>query len=134
MSSRFRSGPGSTPSGESLRAAQGRRGAALSLARWVGVVGVGLCLTAVEIVPAHELLPWLKHCPQPDGSLAVPRNYQLQLASGLQLLWPLAMGGPADYFGEDNYWESVVSFGLIPLVLIGIGSSQRRSTRRREGG
>ncbi len=100
---------------------QGRRGAALSLVRWVGIVGVGLCLTAVEIVPAHELLSWLKRCPQPDGSLAVPRNYQLQLASGLQLLWPLAMGGPADYFGEDNYWESVVSFGLIPLVLIGIG-------------
>ena len=35
---------------------------------------------------------------------------------------PEALGGPADYFGDDNYWESVLSFGLIPLVLIAVAA------------
>jgi hypothetical protein len=33
------------------------------------------------------------------------------------LLSPTALGGPSDYFGDDNYWESVFSIGLVPLVL-----------------
>ena len=50
----------------------------------------------------------------------------------LQLLSPSALGGPADYDGLDNYWESVFSFGLVPLVLVGVacaGSSQRPRVR-----
>jgi hypothetical protein len=115
------------------RGRPGRRAAVLCLARWVGIVGVGICLTAVEIVPAQELLPWLQRSTQPDGSLAVPQKYLPELVSGLQLLWPMALGGPADYFGEDNYWESVISFGLIPLVLIGIGIGAARKRVQARG-
>ena len=33
------------------------------------------------------------------------------------MLSPNALGGPADYFGRDNYWETLFSIGLIPLSL-----------------
>ena len=29
----------------------------------------------------------------------------------------MALGGPADYFGHDNYWETLLSIGLVPLLL-----------------
>ena len=33
------------------------------------------------------------------------------------MLSPTALGGPADYFGRDNYWETLLSIGLVPLLL-----------------
>lgn len=31
--------------------------------------------------------------------------------------FPQPLGGPADYFGDENYWESVLSIGWVPLLL-----------------
>ena len=61
------------------------------------------------------------------GLIGSARNYQLHLVNGLQLLSEEALGGPADYLGVDNFWESVLSFGLVPLVLIVVAvvSSER---------
>ena len=45
---------------------------------------------------------------------------------------PATLGGPAEYFGHENYWESVTSIGLIPLVLAIIGvaaAADRRAAR-----
>jgi hypothetical protein len=80
-------------------------------------MGVGLGLAAIELVPARAVLPWVVKNSQQEAESAVPRKYQLHLVDGLQLLSPGALGGPADYFGDDNYWESVLSFGLVPLIL-----------------
>ena len=33
------------------------------------------------------------------------------------MLSPTALGGPSDYIGDDNYWETIFSIGLIPLGL-----------------
>ncbi len=50
----------------------------------------------------------------------MPRRYDLSALNGFQLLSPAALGGPADYFGDDNYWETVFSIGFVPLVLAAI--------------
>ena len=105
-----------------------RRNAAAIAVQWLAVLGVSLSLVAIELIPARSLLPWVLKSPQPD----VPRNYQLHLVNLLQLLSPGALGGPADYDGIDNFWESVFSFGLVPLVLVGVawaGASQRPRVR-----
>ena len=56
---------------------------------------------------------------RPRRSLASAhsRRYHLEALNGFQLLSPTALGGPADYFGSDNYWETLLSIGLIPLFL-----------------
>ena len=46
---------------------------------------------------------------------AIPRRYHLHALNAFQLLSPDALGGPADYFGDDNYWETVFAIGLVPL-------------------
>ena len=48
---------------------------------------------------------------------SIPGRYHLEALNGLQLLSPTALGGPADYFGRDNYWETLLSIGLVPLLL-----------------
>ena len=50
----------------------------------------------------------------------MPRRYHLEPLNGFQLLSPTALGGPADYFGGDNYWETVFSIGLVPLMLAAV--------------
>ena len=57
----------------------------------------------------------------------------MHLVSGFQLLAPGALGGPADYFGVDNYWESVLSFGLAPLVLLGVAVVAARQRGKARG-
>ena len=100
-----------------LLPSHGRRHNAASVAfRWFAVLAVALSLSAIELVPARSVLSWVLQSQQPD----VPRNYRLYLVNLLQLLSPTALGGPADFAGVDNYWEAVLSFGLIPLVLVGV--------------
>ena len=110
---------------------QGGRGLALLLG-WAGILALCVGMAAVEIVPASQVLPWVQIGPQGEGASGIARNYQLHLVNLLQLLSPRALGGPDDYFGHDNYWESVLSFGLVTLVLIGAGTglSRRRSKVR----
>jgi hypothetical protein len=100
---------------------QGRRGILPGLGRlasWAVILATTLCLAAIELVPTLKVLPWVQKGAPIDGGLVVPKNYQVNLASGFQLLSPEALGGPGDYFGVDNYWESVLSVGFVPLVLI----------------
>ncbi len=92
--------------------------AAAALVRWASVLGITFCLAAIELLPACELLPWVQKSPQQEAATLAPRNYQLHLVNGFQLLSETALGSPADYFGFDNFWESVLSFGLIALVLL----------------
>ncbi len=47
----------------------------------------------------------------------------------MQLLSPTALGGPRDYLGDDNYWETVFSIGLVPLILAVVGAWRRREGR-----
>ena len=49
--------------------------------------------------------------------VGIPQRYHLDGLNAFQLLSPTALGGPADYFGDDNYWETVCSIGLVPLAL-----------------
>ena len=83
------------------------------------MLGVALGLAAIELIPAGSVLPWLSRSPTLSRGM-VPRNYQLHPVNLLQLFSPRALGGPADFDGVDNYWESVFSFGLVPLVLVGV--------------
>ena len=45
------------------------------------------------------------------------------------LLSPTALGGPSDYIGEDNYWETVFSIGLVPLVLAAVAVARHPDRR-----
>ena len=49
--------------------------------------------------------------------MSIPRRYHLEALNGFQLFSPTALGGPADYFGNDNYWETLLSIGFVPLLL-----------------
>ncbi len=123
-------------------ALQGMSGAARETLPWAAVLGVSVALAAVELVPQltvqraaraidapvakgvpgrmgpqrteHEVRGSDERASRPE----VPRHYHVQGLNGFQLLSPRALGGPSDYFGDDNYWETVFSIGLVPLVLL----------------
>ena len=113
-----------------IRGKEGRLAAAGTVVRLASVLGVSLTLAAIELIPARELLPWVQKSIQAEAASIAPRNYQLHLVNSLQLLSPKALGGPADYFGDDNFWESVLSFGVISLVVM---SAAAVSCRNRPG-
>lgn len=74
-----------------------------------------LGLTATDWLPAACVSPWtLRSEPL---SVAVAGRYHLFPSNLVQLLSPLALGGPSDYLGHDNYWEPLLAMGLIPLGL-----------------
>jgi hypothetical protein len=97
------------------RSRDGRR-AAGTLISWCGLVGLSVGLSAVELLPDLTAQPWTLR----TGRLAVgaTNRYHLHALNLWQLLDPAALGGPADYVGHDNYWETVLSIGLVPLVLV----------------
>ncbi|MFO0888564.1 MAG: hypothetical protein U0790_05380 [Isosphaeraceae bacterium] len=94
------------------------RNAVRGLLGWSVALGVGLGLAAIELLPDACMLPWLRKEPLADAAMALHLNYELKAHGALQLLSPWALGGPADYFGPDNLWETLFSFCLIPFVLI----------------
>ncbi len=96
---------------------QHARQAAFRLIVWGGALALSLGLTALDLAPQLAVRPWLLRDPDPSGHVRIPRRYHLEAVNGFQLLSPTALGGPADYFGSDNYWETVLSIGLIPLLL-----------------
>jgi hypothetical protein len=97
---------------------------------WVALVSLAVGMMGVELVPDAMAQEWtLKGA---KLSLRLASRYHAYPLNLLQLLSPGALGGPSDYFGHENYWESVVSIGLIPLVLAAIGaawSPDRRAAR-----
>ena len=44
-------------------------------------------------------------------------KYHLHPINLVQLLGPDALGGPSGFFGDGNYWETLLSIGIVPLVL-----------------
>ena len=84
---------------------------------WGGVLVLSLGLVAVELIPDLAAQAWTLGRPgsAPAGEQVSPPRVNL-----FQLLGPDALGGPPAYFGDDNYWETVLSIGLVPLVLAAI--------------
>jgi hypothetical protein len=85
---------------------------------WAAVLGFSLALSALALIPQLAAGPWLLCGQEAHGGPILSRRYHLQGLNAFQLLSPRALGGPADYFGNDNYWETVLSIGLVPLVLL----------------
>ncbi len=103
------------------------------LCLWLGLLVVSLGLCAVEIVPEIAVRPWVLKASRFD--LGHINRYQLHALNLLQVLSPYALGKPDDYAGHDNYWETVCSVGLVPLILavVGVTSYRDRAFVRRWG-
>ena len=105
--------------------------AAGGLLVWSGLLGICLSLCAIEIAPGMAVQPWLlKGSAIPIGRI---NHYYLHSINVFQLLSPFALGRPHDYFGHDNYWETVCSVGLVPLVLAYLGGARHPNTSARLG-
>jgi hypothetical protein len=97
--------------------AHGTGRAASRLGAWGAAAALSLGLVAIELAPQLAVRPWLLRDHDAMGRTSIPRRYHLEALNGFQLLSPTALGGPADYFGHDNYWETLLSIGLVPLLL-----------------
>jgi hypothetical protein len=94
------------------------RAAARRAAGWAGwgLLAVGLC--AIEWRPAVEHAPWLHGGSGP--AVRESAKYHWHPLNLLQLVSPRALGGPADYIGHVSYWEALLSFGWVVLVLAAV--------------
>ncbi len=95
----------------------GAHRASFRLLVWACAAVLSLGLVAVDLVPQLTVRPWLLRDHDALSRLQIPRRYHLQSLNGFQLLSPFALGGPADYFGDDNYWEALLAMGFVPLLL-----------------
>ena len=111
--------------------ADGPRRAADRLVGWAALLSLSIGLAAVDFAPELAVRPWLVRSPDASVGVEIPRRYHLWHLSPWQLLSPTALGGPSDYFGDDNYWETLFSIGLVPLFLAVVG---RRSASRPSAG
>jgi hypothetical protein len=97
------------------------RGAAAAARTSLGraaALALSLGIAAVEIAPELAVRPWLLYNRLQASGMPMPRRYDLSALNAFQLLSPNALGGPADYFGDDNYWETLLSVGFVPLALV----------------
>jgi hypothetical protein len=102
------------------------------VARWLAACTIAVALCAVDLVPtwtfSREMIRASGLSAGEGGAIGVG------LVNLFQLLNPFALGGPDSYAGRDKFfWESLLAFGLVPLVLAAIGvfkSWQRYPTRR----
>jgi hypothetical protein len=100
---------------------------------WAGIVALALGLTSVELVPFWSVRPWLRGNHDVAGDTELPTRHHLSALNGLQLLSPQALGGPADYFGNDNYWETVLSIGFVPLVCCAVALARHPERKQVKG-
>ena len=96
-------------------------------------VALAIGIAAVEIAPELAVRPWLARNLDDAVGVGIPRRYHLGARNLWQLLSPTALGGPADYFGDDNYWETLFSIGLVPLVLAVVGAARHPDRKRIRG-
>lgn len=91
------------------------------LGRW-GIAFILVAgLSAVEWVPVLAVMPWaVGSFDGAGGGSAGP--YHLFPSNLFQLISPRALGGPAEYFGRGNQWESMLSIGWAPLVMAVVGA------------
>jgi hypothetical protein len=88
------------------------------LVRWIGVMLVASGIAAIDLVPQIAIGGWkLDTSASGDAASEVSGRYSLRLVNLWQLVSPEAVGGPADYDGYDNSWETMLSFGMAPLAL-----------------
>ena len=93
-------------------------------------LSVGLCLglCAVEIVPNVLSQEWTI---KPNN---VPQRhdlfYNIQISNLLGWFHPFALGSPDRYVGHGNYWETQLSIGLVPFLLLFVGLLA--ATKRRD--
>jgi hypothetical protein len=99
---------------QALRAGSWSR-AAGGLALWAGVLGLTLGLVAAELIPDIAAQSWSLQAAR--MTLKQASKYHIHAINLMQLLGPDALGGPAEFIGDGNYWETVLSLGLVPLVL-----------------
>ncbi len=88
-----------------------------SLILFVIAVFLGLCLAAVQLLPAAELTRESQRAGGLDYTQIMTHSFwPLRL---LTLLSPDFFGNPAqnNYWGYNNYWENAAYIGLIPLLL-----------------
>ncbi len=112
-----------------LRAGRGRSALVLWGA-WAVALTLAVGLVGVELVPDALAHPWDLRLAR--LTLRLASRYHPFPVNALQLLGPGALGGPADFFGHENYWESVLSIGLVPMVLAVVGAAwswDRRGVR-----
>jgi hypothetical protein len=89
---------------------------------WGALVGsLAIGLMAVELIPDGLAARWSLRGAR--LSLGEASRYHVSPLNLLQLLTPRALGGPSDYFGHDNYWEPLLSFGWVALMLASVGLS-----------
>jgi hypothetical protein len=88
---------------------------------------------AVELAPSAMAAAWGLR--STNTSMLEASRYHVGLLNILQLLSPNALGGPSEYFGYENYWECLLSFGWTPVVLATLGMcvSLRRAQARAWG-
>jgi hypothetical protein len=102
--------------------ANGPRRAVGQLVGWTALFALSIGLAAVDVAPELAVRPCLARIPDAPIGVELPKRYHLWHLSPWQLLSPTALGGPSDYFGDDNYWETVFSIGLVPLFLAVVGA------------
>lgn len=98
--------------------------AMIRLGAWPLLLALAAAITAIEWMPFLALGEWLLEAPGASASEA--GKYHWHPSNLLQLLDPAALGGPADYFGRVSYWEVLLSFGWIPLVLAVVATAAAR--------
>jgi hypothetical protein len=96
----------------------GPRRAFANFLAWTGVAAWSIGLAALDVLPQLAVRPWLLGSHGPQVGLTIPRRYHLNRLSPFQLLSPDALGGPSGFFGDDNYWETLLAIGLAPLLLV----------------
>lgn len=103
------------------------------IGRYLAVFGMVMIasvgLSAVEWLPDAQAQVWGL---MRGGSLRQVGRYSVGWENWLQLIGPRALRGASDYLGETNYWESLLSFGLVALGLstAAVFSSGRRNEVR----
>ncbi len=108
-----------------------RSNIAAAIAVWAGAGVLTIGLVAVEVIPDAMAQSWgLQSGRMP---LRLASRYHPSPLNALQLFNPFALGGPSDYFGTDNYWETQVSIGLVPLILAVLGAAWTEDRRRVRG-
>ena len=116
---------------DGLRAwrSSGPRRSAGRVAGLAGVPGAVVGMAGVDVIPQclRPALAAPQPRPRPRGRHPAPLSPGR--LNAFQLLSPTALGGPADYFGDDNYWETVFSIGLVPLVLAMIAAIRHPDRR-----
>ncbi len=104
--------------------------AARAAGGFLAIVAVSLGFVALELLPDLAASAWSPRAAR--LRLGQVNRFYLHALHFFQLLSPDAVGGPSEYFGHDNYWETALSFGVasLPAVLLALlrPASRRQAT------